>query len=148
MNIKRYKLTYCDETKTPIHVECPNGLVVKYSDYQHLSDYCDQLVQISKLPCLPRDLEVLREANHDFALENADLQNTIDDLKGQIEDWENKWKVAVDMAARAQIERDDALKLRDKWHRKWWTIRNESVLKIEAMKERLDELLNDNIYEL
>jgi len=147
MNIKRYKLTYCDDTKTPIHVECPNGVVVRYSDYEHLSDYCDHLVEFSKLPCLPKDLEVLRTANHNFAIENADLQNTIDDLKGQIQGWENKWKAAVDMAARAQIERDEALKLRDKWHSKWWTLRNGSVLRIEAMKEKLDELLNDNIYD-
>jgi predicted RNase H-like nuclease (RuvC/YqgF family) len=131
----------------PIHVESPNGIMVKYSDYKHLSEYCDHLVEFSKLPCLPKDLQVLRTANHDFAIENADLQNTVEDLKGQIEGWENKWKAAVDMAARAQIERDDALKLREKWHRKWRNLRNESVHKIEAMKEKLDELLSDNIYD-
>jgi hypothetical protein len=66
-------------------------------------------------------------------------------LKGQIEGWENKWKCAVDMAARAQIERDDALKLREKWHRKWWTLRNEYVVKIDIIKEKLDDILNENI---
>jgi hypothetical protein len=132
---------------TPIHVECPNGEMVEYKDYKHLSDYCDHLVEFSKLPCLPKDLEVLRKANEVFAEENIALQNTVDDLKGQIEGWENKWKCVVDMAARTRIERDDALKLRDKWHRKWWTLRNESVLRIESMKEKLDELLNDNVYD-
>jgi hypothetical protein len=130
---------------TPIHVEYPNGEMVKYSDYEHLSEYCDRIVQFSKLPCLPKDLEVLRKANEVFAEENIALQNTVDDLKGQIEGWENKWKCAVDMAARAQIERDDALKLRDKWHRKWWTLRNEYVVKIDMIKEKLDDILNENI---
>ena len=145
MKIKRYKLTHHPIHMTPIHVECSNGEMVKYSDYEHLSEYCDHLVQFSKLPCLPKDLEVLEAANHGFAIENADLQNTIDDLKGQLEGWENKWKCAVDMAARAQIERDDALKLRDKWHRKWWTLRNEYVVKIDIIKEKLDDILNENI---
>ena len=130
---------------TPIHVECPNGEMVKYSDYEHLSEYCDRIVQFSKLPCLPKDLEVLRKANEVFAEENIALQNTVDDLKGQIEGWDNKWKCAVDMAAHAQIERDDALKLRDKWHRKWWTLRNEYVVKIDMIKEKLDDILNENI---
>ena len=147
MNIKRYKLSYDSELMMPIHVESPNGDMVKYSDYKHLSDYCDHLVEFSKLPCLPKDLQLLREANHNFAIENADLQNTVEDLKGQIEGWKNKWEVAVDMAARAQIERDDALKLREKWHRKWWNLRNKSVLKIDRIKEKLDDILNDNIYD-
>ena len=147
MKIKRYKVEYDSLSHTIFGVECENGRYVEYKDYEHLSDYCDHLVEFSKLPCLPKDLEVLRTANHNFAIENADLQNTIDELKGQIEGWENKWKCAVDMAARAQIERDDALKLRDKWHREWWSLCNGSVLRIEAMKEKLDELLNDNIYD-
>ena len=32
-----------------------------------------------------------------------------DEAKNEILGWENKWKYAVDMAARAEIERDDAL---------------------------------------
>ena len=31
-------------------------------------------------------------------------------LSQSIEGWENKWKCAVDMAARAELERDEALK--------------------------------------
>ena len=133
---------------TPIHVECPNGEMVKYSDYEHLSEYCDRIVQFSKLPCLPKDLEVLRKANEVFAEENIALQNTVEDLKGQIEGWENKWKCAVGMAAHAQIERDEALKLRDKWHGKWQALRKDYVYNIETLKEKLDELLlKDNFYE-
>lgn len=32
------------------------------------------------------------------------------ELSQSIEGWENKWKCAVDMAARAELERDEALK--------------------------------------
>ncbi len=32
-----------------------------------------------------------------------------DEARNDIVGWENKWKCAVDMAARASIERDDAL---------------------------------------
>ena len=33
-----------------------------------------------------------------------------DEAKNAIVGWENKWKCAVDMAARAELERDEALK--------------------------------------
>ena len=32
------------------------------------------------------------------------------ELSQSIEGWENKWKCAIDMAARAELERDEALK--------------------------------------
>jgi len=42
------------------------------------------------------------------------LRKERDEAKNEILGWENKWKCAVDMAARAEIERDDALnKLND-----------------------------------
>jgi hypothetical protein len=145
MKIKRYKVEYDSISHTIFGVACENGRYVEYKDYEHLSEYCDRIVQFSKLPCLPKDLEVLRKANEVFAEENIALQTTVDDLKGQIEGWENKWKCAVDMAAHAQFERDDALKLRDKWHRKWWTLRNEYVVKIDMIKEKLGDILNENI---
>ena len=31
-----------------------------------------------------------------------------DEARDNIEGWENKWRCAVDMAARAELERDDA----------------------------------------
>jgi len=37
------------------------------------------------------------------------LKETNARLRGTIVGWENKWKFAVDMAARAELERDDAL---------------------------------------
>ena len=37
------------------------------------------------------------------------LRKERDEAKNEILGWENKWKCAVDMAARAEIERDDAL---------------------------------------
>ena len=38
------------------------------------------------------------------------MSNTeVYELRNTIVGWENKWKYAVDMAAKAEIERDDAL---------------------------------------
>jgi hypothetical protein len=130
MNIKRYKLTH-----RACPIETPNGEMVKYSDYKHLSDYCDHLVEFSKLPCLPKDLEVLREANHLFAIECAKLEDKIKELEAYMENsikgWENKWRVAVDMAARAEIQRDDALKDCERLYEK-----------LSVMQTKLHELLN------
>jgi hypothetical protein len=38
------------------------------------------------------------------------LRKERDEAKNEILGWENKWKCAVDMAARAELERDEALK--------------------------------------
>jgi hypothetical protein len=65
-------------------VERPDGEFVKYEDYKYLSDYCDHLVSFSKLPCLPKDLENLRESNAFFATENQQLKDEIERLKQAI----------------------------------------------------------------
>ncbi len=147
MKIKRYKVEFDTISHTLYGVECPNGEYVKYEDYEHLSDYCDRLVEIGKLPCLPKDLENLRKANTEFAQENLDLRNTIFDLRNEIEGWKNKWRCAIEMAAKAQNERDDlkkqlhrAVELRDVWHGKWQTARNECIKKVDAVKEVLDNI--------
>lgn len=49
--------------------ELSGGRYVSFEDYKYLSDYCDHLVSFSKLPCLPKDLELLREANSALATE-------------------------------------------------------------------------------
>ena len=142
MKVKRYTFNYNPCANTILRVECEDGRYVEYKDYEHLSDYCDRLVEVGKLPCLPKDLEVLRKANHDFAIENADLRNIIDDLHKQLEGMETKWKCAVEMAAQAEVARDEALKMRTKWHAKWMNSRQECHAKIDALKERLDEIGN------
>lgn len=38
------------------------------------------------------------------------LERERDEARDAILGWENKWKCAIDMAARAELERDDALK--------------------------------------
>ena len=50
---------------------------VTLEDYQWLLDYCDHLVAFSKLACLPKDLENLRDANLKFATENAELREML-----------------------------------------------------------------------
>ena len=147
MEIKRYKMEFDTISHTLYGVECPNGRYVEYEDYEHLSDYCDRLVEIGKLPCLPKDLENLRNANTSFAQENHDLRNTIFDLRNEIEAWKNKWKCAVEMAAKAENERDvlktelhRAIELRNVWHGKWQTARNECIDKVDAVKALLDDI--------
>ena len=50
---------------------------VTLEDYQWLLEYCDHLVAFSKLACLPKDLENLRDANLKFATENAELREML-----------------------------------------------------------------------
>jgi hypothetical protein len=54
---------------------------VREEDYRHLSEYCDYLVEFSKLPCLPKDLENLRAANASFAQENSQLKAELAEQK-------------------------------------------------------------------
>jgi len=78
------------------------GSLVFYSDIielqkevEHLREYTDHLVKFSKLPCLPKDLENLREVNTKFAIENEQLKN-------EIVGWKNKWECAIELAAQAE----------------------------------------------
>ena len=50
---------------------------VTLEDYQWLLEYCDHLVAFSKLACLPKDLENLRDANLKFATENEELRKQL-----------------------------------------------------------------------
>jgi hypothetical protein len=147
MKVKRYKVEYDSISHTIFGVECDNGRFVEYKDYEHLSDYCDRLVEIGKLPCLPKDLENLRKANASFAQENHDLRKTIFDLRNEIEGWKNKWTIAVELAAKAENEQDTlkkelhrAIELRTVWHGKWQTARNECLTKVDAVKSLLDDI--------
>lgn len=145
MKVKRYRVEFDTISYTLYGVECPNGEYVEYKDYEHLSDYCDRLVEIGKLPCLPKDLENLRDANAKLAQQNHELQCEVLDLRAEIEGWKNKWEAAVTMAAKAGNERDNlrlqlhkAVELRDIWHGKWQTAKNECIKKVDAVKEVLD----------
>jgi len=99
-------------------------------EVEHLRAYTDHLVEFSRLPCLPKDLEVLREANANFANDVFDLTNKINFLESQLHiasvgweraldivdklhdknmvletdiiGWENKWDAAIQMAAEAE----------------------------------------------
>ena len=54
-----------------------------YAEVEHLREYTDHLVSFSKLPCLPKDLENLREANTKLAVENEELKKELDFYKKQ-----------------------------------------------------------------
>ena len=80
MSVKKYIL--CGDDMSHM-VEDEEGEYVSYMDYvalntdlvkaqaerDHLSEYTDHLVSFSKMPCLPKDLENLREANAKLAEE-------------------------------------------------------------------------------
>jgi hypothetical protein len=147
MKIKRYKVEYDSISHTIFGVECDNGRFVEYKDYEHLSDYCDRLVEVGKLPCLPKDLENLRNANTQFAIENEELKQqnqalkiAIQDYSNELEGMEKKWECAIDMAAQAELAKEEALKLRDKWHANWLKSRSGCHAKIDALIARLDEI--------
>jgi hypothetical protein len=100
------------------------------SEVEHLRAYTDHLVEFSKLPCLPKDLENLRETNANFANDIFDLTNKINFLESKLHiasiayqkaldqydrlhdknmeletdlvGWENKWNAAIQMAAEAE----------------------------------------------
>ena len=63
------------------------------------------------------------QVNADFARR---LERQRDEAWAEIEGWRNKWKYAVDMAARAEIERDA-------WYQKWHA---RAVLVRDAREER------------
>jgi hypothetical protein len=103
--MKRYSyVTGCDCG----FIEDSAGDYVKYADYEALSKYADSLVEFSKIPCLPKDLEILREANGHFAQANHILQSRIRELEAEIRSlnaslkngeteivgWKNKWDAA------------------------------------------------------
>jgi len=48
-----------------------------------------------------------------------------DEARNVIAGWENKWKCAIDMAARAELERDEALKDAKNYHAKMVNLINE-----------------------
>lgn len=92
MSVKKYIL--CGDDMSHM-IEDDEGEYVLYMDYvalntklvkiqaerDHLSEYTDHLVSFSKLPCLPKDLENLREANTKLAEENSFLQFQITQLQ-------------------------------------------------------------------
>jgi len=103
-----------------------DGSYVRYEDYAHLSEYCDYLVQFSKLPCLPKDLEVLRNANATFATENQTLRQENEEMAKKI--------------TRLQSDLYTALKMRDKWFCKWKEVSKNCGDKIDKIKVFIDQL--------
>jgi hypothetical protein len=53
------------------------------------------------------------------------LERERDEARNAIVGWENKWKCAIDMAARAELERDEALKDAKNYHAKMVNLINE-----------------------
>jgi hypothetical protein len=82
----------------------------------------DALSQIAQAECrAERFCQERDEAREKYATEATEhmlaineICNERDEARDAILGWENKWRCAVDMAARAEMERDDALnKLND-----------------------------------
>lgn len=73
------------------------------------------------------------------------MDQKINELKDEVKGLQNKWECAVDMAAIAEIEKDKALDLRNKWYKCYMDCRNEFHFKIDTVKESLDKLMDDEI---
>ena len=54
-----------------------------------------------------------------------DFKRERDEARDAIVGWENKWKCAIDMAARAELERDEALQDAKNYHAKMVNLINE-----------------------
>jgi hypothetical protein len=52
-----------------------SGEWVRYGDYKELSEYADKLAE--GLPCLPKDIEVLRDANATLAQRVFELEQQL-----------------------------------------------------------------------
>lgn len=99
-------------------VECGCGEFVSYMDYvslntkyqelntnfdkvqaekEHLEEYTDHLVAFSKLACLPKDLENLRETNTKFAIEIEDLKKSRDAWAQDAERLKKKLCAVIDI---------------------------------------------------
>jgi len=52
-----------------------SGEWVRYNDYRELSEYADKLAE--GLPCLPKDIEVLRDANTTLAQRVFELEQQL-----------------------------------------------------------------------
>lgn len=96
MTVKRYSW-YCDYINGKIDKvgmkQVKDGGYVSYDDYKHLSDYCDHLVEFSKLPCLPKDLDNLRQANTNFACENESLKKELELYKRQHKEYAKTFQI-------------------------------------------------------
>lgn len=55
----------------------PTGEYVSFEDYKWMCDYADKLVEHSNMPCLPADLQNLRDANAALAQENFELKQQL-----------------------------------------------------------------------
>ena len=91
-----YKLA-CDKYSED---EMMNTLQSLKGERDEAREYADKLVAHKDMVCLPKDLEVLREANLGLAVELNEAQN-------EILGWKNKWDCAIEMGARAECERDE-----------------------------------------
>jgi hypothetical protein len=56
-----------------------SGEWVRYGDYKELSEYADKLAE--GLPCLPKDIEVLRDANATLAQRVFELEQQLKERK-------------------------------------------------------------------
>jgi hypothetical protein len=109
----------------------PNGTIWDHAkklqrELAEAREYADTLVAHKDMICLPKDLEVLREANLGLAMELYEAQN-------EIIGWKNKWDCAVDMAARAENARDE-MTLR-------WERTNDALFEARELTKRQGEII-------
>jgi hypothetical protein len=77
MKVKRYNLTNpydCGMEKSN------DGRWVLFEDYEKMCDYADRLVEHGNLPCLPADLDNLRNANAALATEVHEMKELLAEI--------------------------------------------------------------------
>lgn len=71
----KWEPCFVEPLQTPTMELDEDGEWVRYRDFKELSEYADTLAQ--GLPCLPKDIEVLRSANAALAQRVFELENLL-----------------------------------------------------------------------
>jgi hypothetical protein len=67
------------ESYVDSQLECVDESIL--DEVEHLREYTDHLVNFSKLPCLPKDLELLHSSNLELAMENEELKARLETIE-------------------------------------------------------------------
>lgn len=114
-------------------------------------DYADRLVQHKDMVCLPKDLELLREANLHFATENQQLKDKIRDMNNSVNAIKDK-HITVNVTNHTRLNSALSLTLNwdanlDDWTTAFKTILTHQTFDEESIKEMFTETATPLTYE-
>ena len=73
----------------------------------HMNAALEAVAEVARK--LKQERDEARERAERYRLEANAMMMQRDELQNSIVGWENKWKCAIEMAARAELERDEAI---------------------------------------